>query len=64
MHFCLWQLRVSIDIMGKMKIGFNCCFIADILTECFRTFLCVVLHKHKPFMQITQLDLLPLQMKG
>ena len=34
----LWQLRVSIIlrlIIGKMKIRFNCCLIADILTERF-----------------------------
>ena len=33
----LWQLIVSIDLLwGKMKLGFNCCLIADILTELFQ----------------------------
>ena len=31
----LWQPKVSVLIMGKMKIGFNCCLISGILTELF-----------------------------
>ena len=36
----LWQLKVSTDlIMGKVKIGIYCFFIADILTKVFQKFL-------------------------
>ena len=34
--YTLWLLCHRL-IMGKMKIGFNCCLIAGILTELFRT---------------------------
>ena len=49
--------------MGKMKICFNWCLIAGILTELFlELFVEQFSTKHKDFMQITNLDLLPLQL--
>ena len=53
------------SIIGKMKIGFNCCLISGILTELFlELFVELSSIKHKNVMQITHFDLLSLQQKG
>ena len=37
--YIVWQLKVSTDRMGKMKIGFNFCLIAGILSQLCSNFL-------------------------